>query len=480
MSSSFYWHDYETWGSDPRRDRPAQFAGQRTNADLTPIGPPLVVYCRPADDCLPDPDACLITGITPQRAQAEGVIEAELAAIVERELAQPGTCGAGYNSFRFDDEVTRHLLYRNLIDPYAREWRHGNSRWDLIDPLRLAHALRPDGIIWPRREDGATSFRLEDLSVANGIEHGAAHDAFADVQATISLARLLRDRQPRLFAYALVLRDRHRVRQMLAQGRPLLHVSARYPAELGCVAPVLPVAPHPTNANGVLVFDLRHDPAVLLDLTSEQIREQLFTPSVARPPGAAPIPIKTVRCNHAPILAPLTTLTPDAADRWAIDLSSVRQHARILSKSQASLRERLSRVFDRAQELPPVDPDLALYAGGFLSDADRRELDRLRRLTPTALAHHQPQFEDGRLPEMLWRYRARNWPESLSQREREEWDAFRLARLTDPESGCRLTLDAFERRLSELAAGCALEPEKRAILEALRAWAGELVGARTG
>ena len=84
-------------------------------------------------------------------------------------MAEPGTCSVGYNSIRFDDEFTRHLLYRNFHDPYAREWSEGNSRWDLIDLARLACALRPQGMEWPLRPDGAPSFRLGDLAAANDI-----------------------------------------------------------------------------------------------------------------------------------------------------------------------------------------------------------------------------------------------------------------------------------------------------------------------
>ena len=476
VSPTFYWHDYETWGSDPRRDRPAQFAGQRTDQDLNPIGDPFVAYCRPAVDLLPQPDACLITGITPQRAARDGLTEAGFAAAIERELAEPGTCGAGYNSLRFDDEVTRHLLYRNLFDPYAREWRNGNSRWDLIDVLRAAHALRPAGIDWPARDDGTASFRLEDLSAANGIEHGAAHDALADVQATIALARRLKQAQPKLFDYALKLRDKRRVLRMLAEGRPLLHVSARYPAGQGCIAPVLPVVPHPTNANAVLVFDLREDPAAFADLDVEALRARLFTPAAERGPDAPRIPVKGVHANHAPFLAPLATLTPEAAERWAIDRERVERHAGS-STALKTLGERLASAYQMPSRESPRDPDLMLYSGGFIGDADRRTLERLRRLAPAALAQERPRFEDPRLPEMLWRYRARNWPETLSDEEREEWDAYRLARLTDPEAGSGIVLDAFEQRLSELRAECTDAPAKLALLDELAAWAEQLMDA---
>lgn len=478
MAATFYWHDYETWGADPRRDRPCQFAGLRTDTDLNPLGEPLVLYCRPAADLLPHPEACLITGITPQAAD-KGLCEAEFAAAVEAELVVPGTCGVGYNSIRFDDELTRHLFYRNLMDPYAREWQNGNSRWDLIDTLRLAHALRPDGLRWPVREDGTASFRLEDLTQENDIPHAGAHDALADVQATIALARLLRAAQPRLWDYALKLRDKGTARAMLEGGEPVIHASARFPAAQGCIAPVLALAPHPTNNNGVVCFDLRADPAVLLDLPLEEVCRRLFTPAKALPEGVERVPLKTVKVNHAPVLAPLKTLNPDAAARWAIDPDLVRRRARWVREHAEAIRERVTAVHRTPPAEGPAetDPDLMLYGGGFISDPDRRILERLRRLTPAELTEARPRFADPRLPEMLLRYRARNWPETLTEDEREDWDAWRFTRLTDPAGGGSIQLDQYQTRLAELAVTHAADPARLRIIADLEAWGESLMDA---
>jgi len=470
---TFYWHDYETWGADPRRDRPAQFAGLRTDRNLQPVGSPQVLFCRPADDWLPQPEACLVTGITPQQAEREGLLEAEFAAAVHSELARPGTCGTGYNSIRFDDEVTRHLLYRNFFDPYAREWQNHNSRWDLIDTLRLAHALRPEGLEWPRREDGITSFRLEHLTAANGIEHAGAHDALADVCATIDLARLLKARQPRLFAYALSLRSKHRAADLLDRGGPLLHVSARYPAELGCIAPVLPVAHHPTNQNGVVCYDLRHSPDPLLKQDPEEIHRRLFNRAQDLPEGVERIPLKTVHVNRCPILAPMETLTAEAAERWRIDTAAIARHAGRL-RAAPGLADKVQQVHRLTTFEPETDPDLMLYSSGFFPDADRREMARLRGLGPEELAAARLEFEDPRLPAMLARYQARNWPQTLGPRERAAWDAYRAQRLAEPGSGGSLTLEAYRKRLSELRRESAEEPQRLALLDELGRWAQRL------
>ena len=365
MTQSYYWHDYETWGGTPAKDRPCQFAGIRTDTELNPIGEPMVLFSRPADDLLPQPDACLITGITPQRALRDGMPEAEFALAIQSELAAPATCGVGYNSLRFDDEVTRYLFYRNLLDPYAHSCRNGNSRWDLIDVLRLAHALRPDGIQWPEREPGVTSFKLEHLSAANDIPHADAHDALADVRATIAMARLLKRAQPRLFDYTLSLRDTENVRKLLDQGKPVLHVSQRYPAIRGAIAPVTVVGTHPNNPNQRLCFDLRQDPAILLDLNVEQIRERLFTPSADLPADVERIPIKGVKVNASPILAPIGTLGKDAAERWDIDQQQIKVHARRIDEAKSQIADKLLKVYQGQQWQEVTDPDLMLYTGGF-------------------------------------------------------------------------------------------------------------------
>jgi exodeoxyribonuclease-1 len=436
------------------------------------------LFARPADDLLPQPEACLVTGITPQQAANEGVPEAELAMAVHRELAQPGTCGAGYNSLRFDDEVTRYLFYRNLLDPYAHTYRDGNSRWDLIDALRLAHALRPDGIEWPEHEPGVASFRLEHLTAANGIPHVGAHDALADVRATIALAGLLRHAQPRLFDYTLSLRATENVRRLLAKDEPLLHCSQRYPAALGCIAPVAAVGTDPANPKRILCFDLRQDPGLLLDLDVDQIRERLFTATAELPEGVERLGIKGVKVNASPVLAPLGTVDDAAAARWRIDVGQVRTHAQRLRAVRAEVARKLADVYrrdrDERGQVAPRDPDLMLY-DGFFPDEDRRTMERLRGLSPQELAAATPRFLDPRLPTLLFRMRARSWPETLSESERVDWNAWRRERLSDPGLGGSMTVEALAGRIAELRVEHAADERGLEVLDALERWADQLM-----
>jgi exodeoxyribonuclease-1 len=471
---SFYWHDYETFGLDTQRDRPVQFAGLRTDTNLEPRGDPLVLYARPAADYLPSPEACLVTGITPQLAHARGLPEVRFIERILAELAAPGTCGVGYNSLRFDDEVTRQTLYRNLCDPYAREWRNGNSRWDLLNMARAAYALRPDGMTWPRRDDGSPSFRLEELTAANGIEHGQAHDALADVQATLALARRLRDTQPRLWDFLLGLRDKRAAAELvdLRAMTPLVHVSGRYPAARGCLALVAPVARHLEQANVVIVYDLSSDPGALAELDVAALAERVFTAAGALPEGVERIPLKQVRLNRCPVLAPAGVLRPADAERLGIDLEHCRQHLAQLRTMQG-LASRVAAAFASPGRPLATDPDEQLYGGPFLGDADRQRLDEIRATDPSALCGLRPAFDDPRLAEMLFRFRARNYPETLAAEERETWRQFRRRRLLAGEAAGSGRLESYFEQIASLRA-TPHATGREGVLDALEAYAREL------
>ena len=451
---TFLWHDYETFGANTRRDRPAQFAAVRTDAELNEIGEPLMIYCRPANDYLPDPQSCLITGITPQLCLEKGLPEREFAARIEAEQALPGTIGVGYNTIRFDDEITRFMFWRNLMDPYAREWQNQCGRWDLLDVVRLTYALRPEGIEWPE-VDGKPSFRLEHLSKANGLAHEAAHDALSDVRATIALARLIRSHNPRLFDFALSLHKKDRVAAELRlpttaqEARPFLHVSGMFPAERGCLAVMWPLASHPTNKNELLAWDLAQDPSELARLSADEIRTRLFTRAADLPEGVTRLPLKSVHLNKSPmVVGNLNTLTPDMAQRWGIDLPQAALHA-AAARALPDLTAVWAQVFQRPAE-GPLDVDQDLY-GGFVGNEDRRRLNRLRALPGEELAHERLGFDDARLAELVWRYRARNFPHTLSPEEQERWEAHRVAMLVEGEGG-GLTFDALFERLDTLGA----------------------------
>lgn len=457
---SFYFFDYETFGTQPAQDRPAQFAGVRTDSDFNPINTPLVIYCTPCTARLPSPQSCLITGITPRIAAEKGLPESTFITQILTELKKPNTCLLGYNNIRFDDEVTRYTLYRNLHDPYAHEWEHGNSRWDLLDVVRAFYALRPEGLKWPVDEQSQPTFKLEALCKENGIEHASAHDALSDVTALIGLTKKLKSAQPRLFDYLWNNRTKKQIRALLdqAQDRMLLHVSGMFGTQQGCMSWIYPIAPHPSQPNAVIAVDLSQDCTALINQDAQSIKKNLFT---AKSERDFPVPLKCVHINKCPVLAPANALSSERAQRFGLDQELCRQRFTAL-QSTPNLSEKLQTVYQLASDdtaFDNSDPEQALYSG-FISRRDKHTLAHLHTLSPEDLVTAQPRFDDERLPTLFERFKARNYFELLSESEQKNWQNYCQDKIMQQ-------LPDFVEQIEQQLSESGQNPEKVALLKDL-------------
>lgn len=470
MADSFFFYDLETSGFNPRSARIMQFAGQRTDMDLKPVGEPVNVLIRLTPDTLPSPDAVLVTGITPQRTLAEGVTEAEFLKLFYKEVVRPGTIFTGFNSIRFDDEFMRFLLYRNFYDAYEWQWKDDCSRWDLLDPVRMTRALRPDGIQWPYAPDGKPSNRLELLTAVNKLEHGQAHDALSDVQATIAVARLIRDKQPDLFKWLLGVRSKKDVAPVVEAHDPFVYTSGKYPGDhLHTTAAVL-LAKRPKGE--ALVYDLRFDPAPFAKMSVDELVEAWrFT----KDPDAVRLPVKTLKYNRCPAVAPLGVMKDrKTQERLGLTLETIKANRTSLKEHHEALIQKILQAVERldaereAGQTALVDDqltaDMRLY-DGFIPDADKKVMPKVRSATPDALPALESELQDARLRSILPLYKARNYPPALNDDERKAWDEFCHRQLL--ESGRTGGLIRYFERLQELADG-ALDDEQRYLLEELK------------
>ena len=413
MKPSFFFYDLETSGLKPRADRIMQFAGQRTDLNLNPIGESVDILVKMTDDALPSPQAINVTGITPQKTLAEGIKEAEFCKKVTEEIFTPGTIVLGYNTVRFDDEFMRAIFWRNFYDPYEWQWKDGRSRWDMLDVVRLTRALRPEGINWPVSAEGKPTNRLELLTKENGLEHTHAHDALSDVYATIAVAKLIKDKQPSLFNFLMKNRGKREIAAManLENPVPVVYASGRYANEFNKTTVVVPLAPS-KNGN-ILVYDLRYN---LEEILKDD--EPKFYPVV-----------KELCYNKCPAVAPLSVLSKD--DGWGkirLDEDTVRRNLETLKK-HPEFAEKMRTLNEERSEFPAApEPEQALY-DGFLNDKDRLKVEAVRNAEPSKLADFHPEFDDERLPELLLHFKGRNFPESLSEEEMEEWEGYRMRRL---------------------------------------------------
>ncbi|QIK81543.1 exodeoxyribonuclease I [Lysobacter sp. HDW10] len=472
MSGSFLFYDLETWGLDPRKTRIAQFAAIRTTVDLEEIDTPVSLYVRPAADFLPCPESALITGITPQLADAEGLVEAEAFDRIHALMAEPDTCTLGYNTLKFDDAFVRFGLYRNFHDAYEREYRDGNSRWDMFNVIRAVHALRPEGIQWRAREDvpEATSFRLEHLAEDNGLRHGMAHEALSDVRATVGLARLVKTHQPKFWHYLARLRDKRHVQQLinLTELTPLMHIAGQYSPANRNAAIVVPISEHPVNRNQMLFVRVDVPLDDLASADPDLTKTHYFTRRDALPEGVSRPPFTDIRVNESPTLIPLSDLRDADFERTAIDKTVVERNLAYLRKHRNALASLARHVFAPSKASSQNDVDAALF-DGFIAPADKALFRQIHACPPDALGAEGFRFQDARMPELFFRYRARNWPEFLSFEEQACWQGH-LAACLNNGINAQYSLQAHAEKVEQLRVLNADNPHELGILDAMDAW----------
>lgn len=452
-----------------------QFAGQRTDLGLKPVGEPVNFLIKITDDILPDVDATLITGITPQMTLADGLTEAEFLREFAENIATPGTVFVGYNTVRFDDEFMRCLHYRNFYDPYEWQWQDSRSRWDLLDVVRMTRALRPQGIEWPFDINGKPTNRLELLTGLNKLSHEHAHDALSDVNATIEVARLIRNKQSKLFDYLFAMRDKKKVAELVNKNEPFVYTSGRYASEHQKTTVALKICDHPKNNGSALVFDLRHDPAEWASQTAEQLAEAWRWKKDSDEPR---LPVKTMAFNRCPAVAPLSVLDADSQERLSIDLAIIKKHHTVLEQAK-DLADKLCKaveILDKKQQTSLVstdkDVDNCIY-DGFFGERDKNAMRVVRAADPSELGNLGLKFDDHRLDALLPLYKARNYPKQLTAEERQEWEKFRTRKLFD--GGQKSKLAKYFARLQEVASQPGLTGHQQYLLEELRLYAESIM-----
>lgn len=426
-ANNYFFYDLETSGLNAREDRIMQFAGQRTTLDLEPMGEPVNILVKMTDDALPSPGAIMVTKITPQDTLRDGISEAEFVQIALEEIFTPGTVAVGYNTVRFDDEFMRACLWRNFCDPYEWEWKDGRSRWDMLDVVRLTRALRPEGIEWPFTDKDKPTNRLELLTKLNGLEHSHAHDALSDVYATIAVAKMIREKQPKLFDYLFKMRSKNEVKKLvnLDDKKAFVYASGRYSSDYNKTTVAFPLT---AGRNGnVLVYDLRYN----LEELMKEVKEQ--DSATRRRSSFFPI-VKELCYNKCPAVAPLGVLDDGGWAKIGLDKETVERNLDILLK-HPEFAEQMREELENRPEFPlAIEPEAALY-DGFLNDSDRVKVAVVRNMMPDKLADYHPDFIDERLPELLLHYKGRNFPKTLSESESAEWEKYRKARLERQAAG---------------------------------------------
>ena len=481
MAASFFFYDLETSGFNPREARVMQFAGQRTDMDLNPIGEEVNVLIKLTPDVLPDPDAVLITGITPQQTLQDGLTEAEFLKFFYDEVVKPDTIFLGFNSVRFDDEFMRYLHYRNFYDAYEWQWQNGCSRWDLLDVVRMTRALRPEGIQWPFAPDGKPANRLEYLTKVNKLDHYKAHDAMSDVHATIAVAKLIKDKQPELFGYLLDCRKKDVNKALVLKGQPFVYTSGKYPSDSLHTSAAVLLLTH-KQQDAALVYDLRHDPTKYFDMSVEELADAWRWKKDSDEPR---LPVKTLKYNRCPAVAPLGVIKDKATqERIKLSLETVQKYWDILKSHQTEFARKVHEALDlldaereQAQTVlldNELTVDSRLY-DNFFDKYDKNLMQVVRAAEPAELGSLDLKFRDDRLASLLPLYKARNYPAVLSSEERAAWDKFVQKRLFAGDGNSRVA--TYFKRLSELSEQKGTTEAQRYILQELQLYGESIVPA---
>lgn len=465
MKTSYFFYDLETSGLDAKNDRIMQFAGQRTDENLNPIGEPYNLLVELNDDTLPSPQAMVVTGITPQQTKMEGYTEEQFCKILQNEILTEATILVGYNNIRFDDEFLRFLFWRNFHDPYDWSYSLGRSRWDFLDVIRMTRALRPDGINWPNI-DGVASNKLELLSVENDIAHQNAHDALSDVQALIGIAKLIKEKQPRLYNYLFKMRQKDKVQELVNLKNPnkFVYSSGRYEAIYQKTTVAYPIAKG--LYKNVIVYDLRYDPSDFIDMSEKELKETVFADKKKRESSDFKrVPVKMLKYNNCPVVAPVSVLDEKSKERLMINDKEIARYEKIL-QNNPSFGKKIQNIFTNQvfKEQNNVDPETQLYSG-FLSQNDKKQAQKITNLNFNEIKTFQPIFENKILNELFVHYKARNFPKSLNSEERESWESWRSQRLTG-------LLPSYAESLSELSK---TENVSQFLIDELQLWAESIL-----
>ena len=451
---TFYWYDYETFGLSPKVQRIAQFAGIRTDENLNVLDEHMF-YCKPTRDSLPAPEACLVTGITPQLCEEKGFIEHEFIKKIHTEFSKPETCIVGYNSIAFDDEYTRHTLFRNFLDPYSWHWQNGNSRWDILNVARFCYAHKEDDSLkWVKNDKNRPIFKLDNLAPANHIEHSNAHDAMADVKATIGIASIIKKTQPKFFEYALSLRNKKEVEKLVKLFYPMLLTSSGFGYKSSFTRLVTAVCYHPDYSDRAIVFNLNQDPEILLELDIDELKKLTFTRKSDLPKGLEKLELNELVFNKSPMFVCSPNedsfkLSSNLIGKFKIDMENCFKNLSFIHQNRSKIEEKVQLIFKQPPERQQTsDVDQSLY-DGFISRHDRIICNEIQNLSPKDFDHYNPPFEDKKLNKLFLNFKARNYPQYLNDFEQDEWFEIVQSRIQNGENGF-LSIESFEKSLNHL------------------------------
>ncbi|AAO27208.1 exodeoxyribonuclease I [Buchnera aphidicola str. Bp (Baizongia pistaciae)] len=416
-SLTFLFYDYETFGKNPALDKPSQFSCIQTDIDFNIIGSIQEIFCYPSVDYLPDPESVLITGISPKYTSLFGVNEFEFAKKIYSLFMKSDTCIIGYNNIYFDDEFTRNIFYRNFLNSYEWSWKNGNSRWDMLDLLRACYVLRPEGINWPRNEDNSVSLRLSDISLANNIVHNVAHNASSDVYATMNIAKLIKQKKPKLFNFFFKYRTKKAILTLIDVNslNPIVYISRFFGVVNRYISYIVPILWHPINSNILVSIDLSQDVQKILNFFKRNSILNVNYKEIFL------MGIRFIYVNRCPILIPTNVIRMKDRIRLRINYKLF-QNNLVLLRKNIFLKKKLKKFLCSIAEAPKYNGsnvDLKMY-NSFFSYIDNNVIKNIHSTLPKRIKINFMKY-DNRINQLFILFLARYRPDMLDYSEKYFW-----------------------------------------------------------
>ncbi len=409
--NSFLFYDTETSGLNPAFDQILRFAAIRTDLRLHELERHAVsVKLRP--DVIISPQAMATHRIPIHVALSTGTVEFEAARQLHSLLNEPGTISIGYNSMGFDDDFLRFTFHRNLLPPYTHQYGKGCRRMDLLPMVTCYHLYKGNHLHWPER-NGRPSLKLEHLNAANELTEGPSHDAMADTEAALALARKMRTASA-MWDYLAgsfdKITDGQRLEQLpVAFTSPAgahhlgLAVSNEFGHEQRFQAPVLSIGRSVPYSNQTLW--LRLDCPELTTVQQDTIAAMTW--------------VVRKRLGDRPIILPpherfYQLISPERQALVTENIAFLQNRRDLLDLIIAHHRDFAYPV------IPDLDADAALYQMGFLS-TEEQDLCRKYHLLPLGeKAGLIDRFKKPEIRTLAGRILSRNFPEQALPKKSEK------------------------------------------------------------
>ena len=438
--TNFVFYDTETTGLSREFDQILQFAAILTDDTFLELER-FEIRCRCLPWVVPAPMALKVTGVSPAQLKDPALPSFfDMMSTIRHKLAawSPAVF-IGYNSIRFDEPLLQRALWQTLHPPYLTV-TDGNARMDLLPIVQATSHLADGALAYPETDRGNTGFKLDALAPLNGYAHKNAHDALADVEATIHIAKLIADRVPTLWLSSVLRAPKQATAKVLEKGRPVYVVEYFMGKPAAWWGQRLDA--HGSKGTNASIARLDQNWEHLASVNEDELAKALTS---------YPKPLRHLGMNKAPIV-----FTEDeAGSYWGIELDD---QAKAMSAHLNASPDAVRRILEQdaaLQERWPESEHLEQRIfEGFPSRADEHGMLAFQSADWTERARLMRTFEDNRFSQLAQRIVYVNAPDKLEPSDRERLEKAITERLMVDHGDDKLwrTIPAAMRELDSVRA----------------------------